>query len=456
MKRKKWIGYALLILCLSLVCWVFQGRDAFALRDTDTQSIIAGLNHHPGLGYWWHHDWPLGNHFYRPLSTLLFQFDLGLHAQNDLAWIQTNALLVALAVASFGWFVAELSDSISFSFLCTALFVTWIIGLGANLTPLFWIVALCVFAVGLGRHGLSGRLYLPAVFVWIWVAYECQGIADLFFRSEGWIPGRTATSMTTLAFVSMAAFTRYCRLGPMKNSEPVSTALDLPATKSSVEADNLSPKGRIWWLLLALIALAGALACYEQAVMVPALLGMIALYWHFRHRIMNWATAIPVVGILAAYIAAHLAFVPHEASTYYNWQKQPATMAVRSLQRYFLFPITQFEKLRVVASGGILVWLFIDPWIAAMNFAASITAAWQAQRKGLLCGFGWLGSTLAFLPMAFYKDFSHYHFWPMAIRTIWVVGLGSVAVELTVIAASPRACQSPLRPHPAPGSLLHP
>lgn len=60
---------------------------------------------------------------------------------------------------------------------------------------------------------------------------------------------------------------------------------------------------------------------------------------------------------------------------------------------------------------------------------------------------------LAYLPMAWLKLFEHYHFWPMAMRSLYVVVLGWAAVEATISAGSPRALKAPPRPNPAPGSL---
>ncbi len=453
--RKSWSWYALYVLLLGFICWHFQVHNPYALVDSDTVKIIHGIKLNPNFWLWWHHDWPLANHFYRPLSTLAFQLDLALYHHNPVGWDRTDSILVCLSVLSLGWFMAELTLNTIVAALSTTLFVVWVLDYGSIIAGWVGYIALGALILGAVRHRLAWRYYLPAFLVWTWVSHELFGISTLYFRSEGWIPGRTATTMTIFAFVAMAAFSKYCRTGPSRKLPNSPTALDRPATKSTVQSEEGLPKGNWVWLIISVISTMAALACYEQAVMVPPLLGLIAVYWHFKGKKAPWWTASLFAAVLCLYVAVHLIYVPHQASTYYNWQKRTLKTSAIMFQRYFFFPYLQFQKVWVQLTGGILLWLFATPWLASLSLTASIVAMWQAKRKWLLCGFGWLGSSLAYLPMTFYKDFGHYHYWPMAIRTLGVTALAWVAVDLTIIAVSPPAVQAPPRSNPAPGSLHH-
>jgi len=43
--------------------------------------------------------------------------------------------------------------------------------------------------------------------------------------------------------------------------------------------------------------------------------------------------------------------------------------------------------------------------------------------------------------MAWLKQFGHYHYWPLALRTIFVLGIARVAWDLVSIAACPPSCE---------------
>lgn len=454
-KQKGWWAYSGFVLLLALFLLVRHAHDPLAVYDSDTQKIIHGIQAHTDPWIWWVHDWPLNNHFYRPISTALFQFDLDRHPQNAAGWLWTNSVLVAMSIGALGWFLRELTDSIALAAGAVFLFFLWNLDLGV--VPAAWapLIAGIVLILGLWRHGLQVRRWLPAVLVWLWVGSEFAGITTLYFRDEGWIPGRTATSMTVAALVSMAAFARICRCSPGINvEEPAPSPLDRPATRNT-KAES-APRPAHWlWGVLSAVACAVALGCYEQAVMLPALLALTALAWRLRGRRVPWLWGVPFVAVLAGYLFLHLRYVPHTQSTYYKWQKRTWQTSLAMLQRYLFFPYQSLREVWLDLVGGWQLWLFSSPWLAVLTVAASLTALWEARRKWILFGFGWIGSTIAYLPMAFYKDFDHYHYWPMAIRSVAVCTLVWIATDLTISAVSPQSRQAPPRLHPAPGSLPH-
>ena len=102
----------------------------------------------------------------------------------------------------------------------------------------------------------------------------------------------------------------------------------------------------------------------------------------------------------------------------------------------------------ILATGFFYVFL----WNLAGNFVAYKIAF--VKNRLALCV--WLCSAMAFFPMAFLKPFPHYHYWPMALRSIFVVLLAGAVWDLVVIAASPPGQSAPERRVPAPGSLPHP
>ena len=95
-------------------------------------------------------------------------------------------------------------------------------------------------------------------------------------------------------------------------------------------------------------------------------------------------------------------------------------------------------------------------YLFTLGFVANVTAFYQAKRRWIWALAGYGMSLIAFLPMAWVKQFPHYSYWPLALRSLFTVSLFLAAVDLTVIAWSPRVLRAPQRLDPAPGSLPHP
>jgi hypothetical protein len=296
---------------------------------------------------------------------------------------------------------------------------------------------------------------LPAFLVWYWLGeYEVHGFRPLGFRMLAWIPGRTASSMTVLAFISLAAFARYMRLMPRRTLK--ATALDTPNTRSSEPPSTKRPSA--FWPLLSIVTMAGALLCYEQAVMIAPLLGLIGLAWHFRGALGRWwLWGLPFGITVGIYLVARYTFIPHTPTFYWQEQHRTTKKAITELLTYLVpFWLPLDEVWYFIANMPSMFVLTITPWHYVVYTAATATGLWQVRRKWLLAGFGLLSSTLAFAPMAWFKEFEHYHYWSMAFRSFFVVMMAWIALDLTVIAVSPRARQAPPRRFPAPGSLPRP
>ena len=90
-----------------------------------------------------------------------------------------------------------------------------------------------------------------------------------------WIPARTASSMTVFALGAMALYARSLRLGSVRASS-LPSPLDPPATKGSIQSEARATTAT-WPLFVgSLILFALALGCYEQAVMMPLLVVIVA------------------------------------------------------------------------------------------------------------------------------------------------------------------------------------
>lgn len=485
-----WIALgAVLLMCLGMMTYIRDTRKM--LDDSDTTLIVSEIEYYNDPARWFTHDWPLMNHFYRPLSTLLFEYDDRVHRDDTNGWQRTTALLCVLTTLGFFWFLRELTDSPLISTSATFLFYLWQIDAMQWLVVTCQIVTLFVLVGGVwfcrGKPGIvrrmdralkvlvlrkdstrrwrafiailwrslrraisQYRLYFTAILLWWALSLEAPGMERISWRMMAWIPGRTASSMTVFAFIALAAFTRYLRLSPRR---PVkATAVDVPNTRHAMPPAGRSPS--VLWPILTSIATVGALLCYEQGVMVPALCGLLAVAFYFRGTIVRWLWGVPFGLTIVAYALVRHAFIPPGESWYFHWQRRANSTSLWMLQQY-LFPFAL--NLRKAYAYALLSpdthGFSVESIWELLNGAASFTALWQARRYWFLASVAWLGSVLAYGPMAWFRDFEHYHYFPMAFRALWFVIVLWVALEVTFSAVSPRARQAPQRLSPAPGSL---
>jgi hypothetical protein len=468
---RRWvIGFGLVALsCLPIL--LGRSSSPALLQDTDTAVLLAKLHERGDALSWFVGDWPLGNHFYRPISTLSFEADLALWGMNPAGFGLTNALLCVFSVLALFWFLRELTDRVEIATGASLLFAVWHGGLGPQLTLSGKIVALAALACCM----LPGRKLWPAIgacLVWLFVAGELGGIKELHTRMIGWLPGRTASTMTLFALLSLAAYARFERLSAPRLPKPPPTPLDVPATKGSPPVEA-AQSGTWVWAGAALLALALALGCYEQAVMVPSLLLGVAIYFRVLRRKPRWLWHVAFWAVLGGYIALRAALVPSNVSDYQQQQLrfgpgvristgefllpgfEPFLSAVRTMDlgNAWRTGTGAEEDAEGSYSGAILTVLLALPWLATLMLVSNLWAYREAARRWVLplAGFGF--SFVAFLPMAFVKYFAHYYYLPMAMRSLFVVAMLGVAGQALVSAASRPVLQAPPRPSPAPGSL---
>lgn len=452
---KRWRLALLLAILACVPVLVRHSFDPGLLLDSDTQQMISVIRQRQSPLSWFAGDWPLANHFYRPLPTLSFELDDFLYGDRAAGYGWTNAILAALSVLALFWFLRELIDSPPFAVAGAALFAVWTVDWGPTLALWCYLAAPAIVVIGFFRHGLGGRFYLPTAFTLVFLGTQVAGEHPLAYRIVEWLPGRTASLMTVFVLISMAAYARYERTTAPREFPPP-TALDPPTATRSSDSTAIRPFHAWRWIALAVVALVAALASYEQAVMLPACLLVLAVYFRLSGRSPRWRIHVGFWVILIAYLVFRHFVIPPGVSRYQNQQVRFGPQAWIDLLDYGLPNVGQLWFIIPGLSGGVLTLLATSvsgPIMAAISTATTFFTVgrhWRLVLTGLAL------STIAFLPMAFLKFFAHYHDWPMALRTVFVVGLVRVAWDWVSIAACLPSRQAPPRLEPAPGSLPRP
>lgn len=446
---KRWGPATALVALFVLPILIGFSRSTALLQDSDTAAIIEGISKRSSPLSWFASDWPLENHFYRPISTLSFEVDkaLGGSAGN---YGFTNALLCALCIFSLFWLIRELSDDPILSAGGAILFAIWHGTTPGWFSTLAWSMAGISLVFGLFRSRNQPQA-LAAACLWTFVAFEIGGVATLQFRMLEWIPGRTASVMSLFALVSIAAYARYERTSAEWRRKAHSSPLDPPATKGTV----LRTSGG-WpaaWAILALLALALALGSYEQAVMVPILLAGVAWMMSAKGYRVRWWWIAGGAAVLVAYVAVRAQVLPFEPSGYQRQQFRSSSSVAYALLDFVMPSLIALRQLASFSELGFLLFTATIPYSIAARIAGDVAAIWHAFRQSPIATFAYVGATAAFLPMAWLKPFDHYYYLPMALRAVFVACILKMALGATVNAASPRAIQAPPRQHPAPGSL---
>ncbi len=451
---KRWLP-AFLIAMLACVPILFaRSSDPSLLRDTDTQALLVGIRARHAPLSWFAGDWPLGNHFYRPLPTLSFEMDDALGGGPATFGLSNSLLCVACTLLLF-WFVREFTNSPAISAACAVLFGLWQVDLGGTIS--YWLqwAWIPVAIVGIVQHRLRIGPVIGALLALSFLLFELQGHSQLQFRMIAWLPGRTASVMTLFCLVAMACYCRFERLVSKRLPLPPATALD---PNQPMKEEAMETGSHPWmWAVLSLLATAAALASYEQAVMLPAVVLGLAVGFRLLQRHPHWLLHTGYWILLVAYLVLRHAVVPSTVSGYQAQQFRHGPGVLQSMFDYVLPAVNLFDPMLTTVATG-LTFLFIglfweSLWGIAANLWGLRTVLRSKQWAFALTAF--VLSFLAYLPMAWLKPFDHYHYWPMAIRTLFVVTLGAAAIEAALTAVSPPAVQAPQRLNPAPGSLLH-
>jgi hypothetical protein len=450
--------WSILAFLVSLPVLLAHSTNNTLLWDTDTSVLLRTLRERNAPLSWFTGDWPLGNHFYRPLPTLTFELDQRLYGTNPLGYGWTNAILCALCVLALYWFLVEISTSRPWALAGAGLFTLWTLDLGRYLTgPLLW-ACVPLILVGMYRHSFRVRSYIPACLVLYFFGLELAApemtSPSLSYSMIGWLPGRTASVMTLFALIATAAYARYERSRNVYLPPLPSKATDPPA---STRSGKLAiPKGKALWLAVSALASTAAFASYEQAVMLPAILFGVAVYFRLQRRKPDWKVHLLFWGLLVGYLVLRHYILPTDVSRYQAQQfRGGGPGAWIALADYFLPTVSILPSLWVGLSVSLLVLLTNTVMSGIVAVVSAVTTAVEARRNWRPILAGWALSGLAFLPLAFIKPFGHYHYWPLALRAIFVLGLAKLTWDLVSIAVCPPVLKAPPRPSPAPGSLPH-
>lgn len=454
----RWAIGLLLVLLACIPILTHRETGAHLLQDTDTKVLLETIRKEKAPFSWFVRDWPLKNHFYRPIPTLSFEMDNRLYGDNPAGYGLTNALLCIGSVLALFWFMRELTDDVALSAGGAILFALWNARgagwLGPALAYSSW--ALLVLML------LPGRRPVPAVLAWLgawFLAGEATGLRDLEHKVLDWLPGRTASVMTLFALLALACYCRYERTSATRVAAPDPGPLDPPATKGTA-ATRRSGKVALLWAVGSTLFLILALASYEQAVMLPAVLSGVALYLRLSGIRVRWGWVAAFWIVLGGYIWLRSSIIGWATSGYeaQAFHSGGASSVAFALSEYVM-PDLKWVWTYLSSIEWNLSLLFIPQFyqmllaVASAGAAAAITArGWMLPLVGLSL------SVLAFLPMAWLQpsDFHHYHYWPMAMRAVFVVAFAKVLGSWIVSAASRPAIQAPLRLDPARGSLPRP
>ena len=437
---------------------IFRATGNALLDDSDTAFLISKLNEYQNPWRWFTHDWPLENHFYRPISTLTFEWDNRLHPGNGDGFGLTNALICVLATLALYWLLCEVKRSIPVAVAGTWLFATWTLGshfLGAVLptivSALPWLfLILILWRMNAERKFKWESLGIAAGGFFIWNRIIDIN-PDLSSRTMYWLPGRTATSMTIFALVALASYVRFERLGAPSRAEKEPGPMDPPATRNSNQRGE--PQNHWGWFLVSCSATALALATYEQAVMIPSLIFILGVWLRvhglqtrFSFQIFFWA-------ILVAYLVYRVQIIPVQPSGYQKQQFRHGSGLWIDIFNYVLPGLFGIIAAWNAITTGIFALLTDSVWTPLAYFTANVSG-WISIRKAWLKPALMLSLALfSYLPMAFLKQFGHYHYFPEAVLTLFVIALFEAYWPRLVAAISPQAIQAPKRVERAPGSL---
>ena len=451
---KRWRAAFLLALLGALPILFAWNRSADLLKDSDTEVTLTAIRAAHDPLRWVRGDWPLANGFYRPVPSLVFEADNALWRNDAAGYGLTNALLCFACVLLLFWALREIADRPLVATAGAALFAYWHNAFALPLAEIVGLVAWATLLVGAWRHRKAWKAYVPAFLTLLALSYESTGVETLRGRTLDWIPGRTATTMTVFALLAIAAYARFERLRRTPLAPPEPTPETPPATRNS-EAGRA--RGAAWpWAVVAVLATALALASYEQAVMLPAVLLVVAFAFRLGGARPLWTLHGAFWSLLVGYVALRWAVLPHVESRYQHQQLRYSSAVFWAEASYAFPPLRELWGLSAAFGSGLLILLTGEIYATFGRMVVGVVGFVQARREPALALAGWLGSSLAFLPMAWVKPFEHYHYWPMAMRAAFVVAMGLVAFRLAATAWCPPARPAPPRPRPAPGSLPRP
>lgn len=457
---RRWLPWLAVPAIVSAFLLAGRATGPELLQDTDTRVLLAKISERGAPLSWFVSDWPLENHFYRPVSTLFFEMDAKLYGSHSAGYGLTNALLaVALVWASF-WLFRELTSVPWVAGASVGLLGLWMLGTGlpevlsSGARWLGFVVWIGLLRGGLRKLGAvalaSGGLFF--------LSWSLPALAPLGGRILGWLPGRTASVMAVFLVLGLAAMARWVRLFAKPLPDPTPDSMTVPATKGTEVVPRVGLHGWMWWPLAGLGFLL-ALGSYEQAVVLPGLVVVLTVaFATARRRWAGWGWLGLSMSALALYVLVRVMVVPSDPSSYQAQQFRTGPGVWLSLFDYSLPGLTGVIGFSAFLEAGASAFFISDFWSRiGLGFGTVAVAVLLLGRLGRPYGvWPWLAALVAYLPMAWLKYFEHYHLLPAVFRAWAVVTIGAVALRAVAIAVSPPALVAPPRSDPAPGSLPRP
>ncbi|MDK3155929.1 hypothetical protein QPK87_04980 [Kamptonema cortianum] len=358
---RKWLPWLIVPVILASLVVAFHSRHPSLLQDTDTRVLLEAIRERQDPWSWFTGDWPLENHFYRPISTLVFEIDNSLYGDRAAGYGLTNAILAAVCIIAVFWLGRELTDSAPLAGLGSTLFalqhfkgpvLEWI-------SSALWLLAGLVWLRLLFKGRQPARILLLSLLL-AYCAWTIPGPINFDGRIVEWLPGRTASTMTMFALVAMAAYARFERLTAAKGKDPIPTSTDLPATKGTAVA--VAGKYSWVWVGIALMATILALGSYEQAVMLPALITGIAILYVSAGRKPNWWVVASTWLVLVAYLVIRSNLVASEVSQYQSQQFRSGPGVMLSILEYVAPLYSWMQTFVQSLSTGLLILLTGAVW----------------------------------------------------------------------------------------------
>lgn len=415
--KRGWQAVLILIFVLNLwgLRFILLPEDMErGFENLDTRVIAQRLQqpYHPLQ--WFTGDWALGNGFYRPVPTLSFALDVQLWGLNYRLYKIQNWLIAVACSFLAVRFVWELLRSAYFALGSGVLFAGWQSGV-IELIPweLFgWACLLLMLIYGV----LQGRILF-----WKWalfgsmllvVCYEMSFSvlvrdihnASFSYRAMGWPPGRTSTLMTLFALISLAS---YCRFERVKHGG---------------------------WGWLALAGLAGAFGCHEQVITLPFLLVLCGVFLRFQGVHVRWHYLIVPFLLLGAYLYFHTHFIP--ADTDYRNQRMRGINPARDALIAWVFPAWH-DLLYLIGwirdtDAELLLFtpVTLSFWLSSVRTITYSTVFIHLRRDWRLPLLGLLGSAIAYAPLALVLPLQHYYYFPLVLRSIFVLALGRCLLQI--------------------------
>lgn len=450
--------------CLTSLWVILTHTTASSLLDdSDTKTLLQTIREVQDPLSWFTGDWPLRNHFYRPISTLFFELDNWLYGTNAAGYGLTNAVIAAFCILAFTWLVREIMENWALAGIAGGLFGLWHLASspdGQVVSLVFLAAGLACF-VGLfrGRNGFAVLGVFMVALAAFWVGHAYGPVQWFSGRIVHWLPGRTASVMTLFALASMASYARWERLSAQRSEPKQATSTEKPF-RASDPLDQTYPARSVWiWPLLSIVFLVLALGSYEQAIMLPGLLLGSSIFMALRGLKPRWWFHAAPWGLLVGYFVLRANLLPHDVSGYQSQQLRTGYEGglVVDLLSY---SVPAFNEVRPFMANLIpdpLILLTGAFWAPIFNFVgclAALVLCWRDEQRWGILAF-WLMAFFSFLPMAWLKMFEHYHYWPSAFLSLaWALIIAATA-RAVISAVSPPAIQAPPRSDPAPGSLPH-